>query len=197
MKWGATVINTSWKSAHAFRPSWGRINWEVLGMVWTIFSVALLLQNYRIYWTHPYLWPVAPSLPSRACVMSIWHTGRHFCTNEALPKQKYARSTKRLEERSKIISWYKVSSYCRRTEEPGKYSCRPVIGLLFRIIPLNYAFFHKHTFSYGIPSPKRKRPKPIFGSALPRLLQKLIQFCANVAFKSLMKFWNNFVFTII
>ena len=34
----------------------------------------------------------------------------------------------------------------------GKYSSRRWrTGRLFRIIPLNYAFFHKHTFSYGIP----------------------------------------------
>lgn len=48
-------------------------------------------------------------------------------------------------------------------QKPGKYSCRsPVTGWLLRIIPLNYAFFHKHThFHTASPSdPSRMREEP-------------------------------------
>jgi len=94
-------------------------------------------------------------------------------------------------------------------QKPGKYSCRsPVTGWLLRIIPLNYAFFHKHThFHTASPSDSsRMREEPTradfrLRDTQPSLMSRprpeiLIQFCANAAFKSLMKFRNNFILAI-
>ena len=86
----------------------------------------------------------------------------------------------------------------------GKYSSRrwrTGRGRLLRVIPLNYAFFHKHTFSYGIIPPMSTSIHMSWFSAsvqsLPILLldppRILMKFCANLAFKSLMKFRNNIV----